>query len=143
MTLDRNSYDTKFFPEPRKFAPERWLQDEETVAAMDHVFMPFAAGTRGCLGMQCVCPPLHPPTPSPFFSFMIKMGRLTVTHWFANSFAKAELHIGLARMFRQFDFELYDTVRERDIDHTWAHIAGEPDKGGKGLRFKVKEVFEG
>ena len=47
------------------------------------------------------------------------------------------MHIGLARMFRQFEFELFDTVRERDIDHTWAHIAGEPDKKGKGLRFKV------
>jgi hypothetical protein len=32
-------------------------------------------------------------------------------------------------------------VRERDIDHTWAHIAGEPDKKGKGLRFKVKELL--
>ena len=39
-------------------------------------------------------------------------------------------------MLRQFDFELYDTIRERDIDHIWAHIAGEPDKRGKGLRFK-------
>ena len=54
MTPTRNSYDTRFFPEPKKFTPERWLQDEETVAAMNHVFMPFAAGSRGCLGMQCV-----------------------------------------------------------------------------------------
>ena len=53
------------------------------------------------------------------------------------SFARAELQIGLARMFRQFEFELFDTVRERDIDHTWAHISGEPSKKGKGLRFKV------
>ena len=58
-----------------------------------------------------------------------------------DSFAKAELYIGLAQMFRQFDFELYDTIRERDIDHVWAHIAGEPDKRGKGLRFKVTEAF--
>ena len=53
------------------------------------------------------------------------------------SFARAELQIGLARMFRQFEFELFDTVRERDIDHTWAHISGEPNKKGRGLRFKV------
>ncbi|KAL6719251.1 hypothetical protein ACLMJK_003488 [Lecanora helva] len=108
MTPTRNSYDTKFFPEPAKFIPERWLQSEEMVAAMNHVFMPFAAGSRGCLGMH---------------------------------FATAELCIGLAQMFRQFHFELHDTIRARDIDHVWAHIAGEPNRSGKGLRFKVKEVF--
>ena len=68
MTPNRNSYDTKFFPEPTKFTPERWLQDEETVAAMNHVFMPFAAGSRGCLGMQYV-------VLTPLFFHLI--GRLT------------------------------------------------------------------
>ncbi|CAD6568589.1 MAG: hypothetical protein ASARMPRED_001868 [Alectoria sarmentosa] len=105
MNPTRNSYDPRFFPAPMKYTPERWLQSsEEHLAAMNHVFMPFAAGKRGCLGMH---------------------------------FARAELQIGLARMFRQFEFELFDTVRERDIDHTWAHISGEPNKKGKGLRFKV------
>ncbi|MCJ1318995.1 hypothetical protein MMC15_004327 [Xylographa vitiligo] len=108
MTPTRNSYDIAYFPNPTVFTPERWLQSEEKVAAMKHIFMPFAAGRRGCLGMH---------------------------------FANAELHIGLARMFRQFEFELHDTIRERDIDHTWAHIAGEPDKSGKGLRFKVTKVL--
>ncbi|KAI9719177.1 MAG: hypothetical protein M1828_006270 [Chrysothrix sp. TS-e1954] len=104
MTPTRNSYDTRYFPDPSVFTPERWLGEEDKVASMNHVFMPFAAGRRGCLGMH---------------------------------FAKAELHIGIARMFRKFDFEIFDTIRERDIDHTWAHIAGEPNKWGKGLRFKV------
>lgn len=35
----------------------------------------------------------------------------------STSFAKAELYICLARMFRRFDFELYHTIGERDIDH--------------------------
>ena len=52
MTPTRNSYDIRFFPEPCKFNPGRWLQEEETVANMQRVFMPFAAGRRGCLGMQ-------------------------------------------------------------------------------------------
>lgn len=52
MTPTRHSYDPEFFPEPMNFAPERWLQDDETVARMHRVFMPFAHGRRGCLGMQ-------------------------------------------------------------------------------------------
>lgn len=104
MTPTRNSFDPTYFPDPYTFAPERWLQDEETVRHMEQYFMPFASGRRGCLGLY---------------------------------FAQAELRIGLACLFRKFDFELFDTIRERDIDHSWAHIAGEPDKNSKGLRFKV------
>ncbi|KAL3440938.1 cytochrome P450 [Aspergillus insuetus] len=77
----------------------RWLQsDEQQLAAMSRVFMPFAHGRRGCLGMQ---------------------------------------YVGLACLFRRVDFELYDTIRERDVDHTWSHAAGEPSKGSKALRFRV------
>lgn len=52
MTPTRNSYDEKYFPNPAVFMPERWLQDEATLAAMNYVFMPFAHGRRGCLGLQ-------------------------------------------------------------------------------------------
>lgn len=108
MTPTRNSYDPAYFPNPTIFAPERWLQaDEKALARMNHVFMPFAAGSRGCLGRH---------------------------------FAQAELQIGLARMFRGLELELWETERARDIDHTWAHISGEPNKWGKGLRFKVTGV---
>lgn len=76
----------------------------KAVARINHVFMPFAAGSQGCLGPH---------------------------------FAQAELKIGLARMFRGFEIELWETERERAIDHTWAHISREPNKWGKGLRLKV------
>ena len=109
MTPTRNSYDPTYLLDPSLFAPERWLQDGETLARMNRVFMPFAAGSRGCLGQH---------------------------------FALAELRIGLVRMFRGLKFELWDTQRARDIDHTWAHIAGEPNKWGKGLRFKVTKIRE-
>ena len=110
MTPTRNSYDPAYFPDPTVFAPERWLQaDERALARMNHVFMPFAAGSRGCLGRH---------------------------------FAQAELQVGLARMFRGLELELWERERERDIDHTWAHISGEPNKWGKGLRFKVTGVCQ-
>lgn len=47
-----------------------------------------------------------------------------------HNFAKAELQIGLTRIFRQFEIELFDVVREQDIDHTWALNSREPDMKG-------------
>ena len=38
--------------------------------------------------------------------------------WRLGSSTRAKLYIALARMFRTLDLELWDTVRERDIDHT-------------------------
>ncbi|OOG00947.1 hypothetical protein ASPCADRAFT_125952 [Aspergillus carbonarius ITEM 5010] len=52
MTPTRNSFDERFFPEPNRFRPERWLQSGERLAAMNRVFMPFARGRRACLGMH-------------------------------------------------------------------------------------------
>lgn len=131
MTPTRNSYDPQFFPEPEKFAPERWLQSEETVAAMNRVFMPFAYGRRGCLGMQYVFG----------FNTLTSVVSISTDTVIECSFAQAELRTALGCLFRRFEFELFDTIRKRDIDHTWAHISGEPNKKGRGLRFKVVKVY--
>ncbi|EQB52514.1 cytochrome P450 [Colletotrichum gloeosporioides Cg-14] len=37
-----------FFPEPERYAPERWLSDKAKDAQAS--FMPFSAGARGCIG---------------------------------------------------------------------------------------------
>ena len=53
MTPTRNGYDTRFFPDPMRYFPERWLESsDEQLAAMNRVFLPFATGTRGCLGVK-------------------------------------------------------------------------------------------
>ncbi|KAL7274983.1 hypothetical protein RUND412_002096 [Rhizina undulata] len=41
--------DAKFFPEPLKFKPERWL---ESTPEMNHAFMAFGGGSRVCLGQN-------------------------------------------------------------------------------------------
>jgi cytochrome P450 len=57
MTPNRNALDEKFFLDPDSFVPDRWLQsDEQQLAAINRLFMPFAHGRRGCLGMQYVHP---------------------------------------------------------------------------------------
>ncbi|KAH7051100.1 cytochrome P450, partial [Macrophomina phaseolina] len=53
-------HDRTYFPDPFKFQPERWIVGETlidgskvTEAALRHsesAFMPFSAGTRGCIG---------------------------------------------------------------------------------------------
>ena len=55
MTPSRVGYDERYFPSPHIFNPARWLtahNQPSQLSAMNRVFMPFAQGTRGCLGMQ-------------------------------------------------------------------------------------------
>lgn len=53
-------HDPEFFPDPFKYHPERWLVGEKLldgtvvtpdfIARASSVFLPFSAGTRGCIG---------------------------------------------------------------------------------------------
>ncbi|KAK0618649.1 Cytochrome P450 monooxygenase aflV [Lasiodiplodia hormozganensis] len=43
--------DEKFWPEPEKFNPDRWLNDPSPEAAK-MAFSPFGAGSRACLGIH-------------------------------------------------------------------------------------------
>ncbi|MCJ1436764.1 hypothetical protein MMC27_006146 [Xylographa pallens] len=53
------------------------------------------------------------------------------------NFAWAELIVATATIFRLFEFELHDTVRERDVDVTRDCFLGEACKGSKGVRVRV------
>lgn len=52
--------------------------------------------------------------------------------------AQAEIYMALAAVFRRFDFELYETDRERDIDVKYDYITPKPSRESKGLRVLVK-----
>lgn len=54
------------------------------------------------------------------------------------NFAYAELYTAVSAIFRRFELELHDTIRERDVDHSRFWFIGEPSRGSEGVRFKVK-----
>jgi len=51
MTTILMHTDETIYPDPKRFAPERWI-DDDGLKRGDTVFAPFAKGTRNCLGMQ-------------------------------------------------------------------------------------------
>lgn len=50
------------------------------------------------------------------------------------SVAWAELYIAIATLFCRRDFELYDTIRERDVDFTRDCFVGETSASAEGVR---------
>ncbi|TID01730.1 Trichodiene oxygenase [Colletotrichum higginsianum] len=56
--------------------------------------------------------------------------------------AWAQMYIALAKILRRFELELFDVVRERDIDHHRDCFLGEPRDDTKGVRVKVLGLLE-
>lgn len=54
--------------------------------------------------------------------------------------AYAEIYIVLAAVVRRFDLELYDTIKERDVDFARDCFIALPTKGSKGIRVLVREA---
>ncbi|KAK7937318.1 cytochrome P450 [Apiospora aurea] len=51
MTTILMHYDEQLYPEPKRFAPERWTDVEKRKKA-EKTYAPFSRGTRSCLGMH-------------------------------------------------------------------------------------------
>jgi cytochrome P450 len=50
MTTILMHTDENIYAEPKRFAPERWIDDDQLKRG-ETVFAPFSRGTRNCLGM--------------------------------------------------------------------------------------------
>jgi hypothetical protein len=47
------------------------------------------------------------------------------------------MYFAIAKLIRRFNFELFDVVRERDIEHYRDYFVGEPRDDTMGVRMKV------
>lgn len=52
--------------------------------------------------------------------------------------ALAELYLILGTLFAKFDFELFETTKERDIDVARDCFIGEPCRQSQGVRMKIR-----
>ncbi|KAL9090101.1 MAG: hypothetical protein Q9159_002166 [Coniocarpon cinnabarinum] len=57
------------------------------------------------------------------------------------NFAMANLYTFMATIFRRFELELVDTVRERDIDHSRSWFIGEPSAESAGMKIRVVKTM--
>lgn len=52
------------------------------------------------------------------------------------------MYVALAKVLRRFDLELYDVIRERDIDHYRDCFLGEPRDDSRGVRVKILRLLD-
>ena len=56
--------------------------------------------------------------------------------------ATSELYLGLAMIWRKFQFEIYDTVESRDVLTTYDCFLGMTDLKSDGVKVKVVAELE-
>lgn len=101
------------FPNPRKFEPERWLENPR----LDKYMLAFSKGTRICLGFHLAYAELY----------LI----------LAAIFRRYDLYDGTGKQNGP-TLALYDTVRERDIDAVVDLVVPFPAVGSQGLRLTLR-----
>ena len=57
-----------------------------------------------------------------------------------SSLAQSELYIAIACLFRRFNLELHETVRERDVDGVRDCFTSEPSLESLGVRVKLAKT---
>lgn len=131
MTALTVQMNPKIFPDPKKFEPERWLENPR----LDKYLLAFSKGSRICLGYVFLIT-------SDCFRYLLMASRFHLAY--------SELYLFLAAIFRKYDLydgtnkqtgptlALYDTVRERDIDPVVDLVVPYPAKGSHGLRLTVR-----
>ncbi|CAG8978292.1 hypothetical protein HYALB_00010291 [Hymenoscyphus albidus] len=119
LSIRDTHYNPEIFTSPSSFMPERW-QPDPTTSPLEKYFYPFNKGPRKCPGMD-LC---------------LSFSMATVSNK-DRRIAYTELYLTLAMLFRRFELELFDTIRERDIDLRRDCFLAEAMPGSQGVRVKV------
>ena len=108
MSAYQQHLDPAVFPDPHRFAPERWLAKSELTPANGkpaaRYLVPFGRGPRMCVGMN---------------------------------FALAELYMALAGVFRRLHLELHKTD-PRAVSVESEYLVPMPPADTEGVRVLVK-----
>ena len=65
-----------FFPEPKRFLPERWLPNSP-IPGNENFLAPFSKGTRGCIGLNLANAELYMATATIFRRFDFELFETT------------------------------------------------------------------
>lgn len=132
MTIVDMNHDEDVFPQSRSFIPERWLGKATTKdgRSLERYFVGFGKGARSCIGLKYAVHFSSSSMPIP----SVTCGMLTSS---TRSLAQAVLYTGLATIFRNFAFELYETdVSDTVLAHDY--FVPTVKLNTKGIRVKVK-----
>ncbi len=115
------------FPNPRTFAPDRWLQTSST--RLHKYLIPFSRGTRQCVGMKYV--PL-------LFLFHFNARPALIRGTMYDSLAYAELYLTAAALFApgRFDLTFFETTIE-DVETAHDFFNPFPRQESKGIRMQI------
>lgn len=58
-----------------------------------------------------------------------------------HSLAWAELYLAIAHLFRRFEWQLYDTVKRRDVENVRDCFTGDTSHESRGVRAKIVRVY--
>ncbi|KAE9568049.1 hypothetical protein CGMCC3_g15848 [Colletotrichum fructicola] len=121
--------DERLFPDPAKFAPERWLlRDGRKDRHLERYLLTFSRGSRQCLGMQYVF--AH--------SSVDTLSRHPADRRTFNRLAYCELYIAVAALILRVigNMRLFDTT-DADVVYDFDLALAMPKRGGRGIRVNM------
>jgi len=142
-TLTMHS-DPAAFETPQEWHPERWIENPKSNL---RAFIGFSRGSRNCVGYVSLVPLNFMSGAQHGQYVQIKVTNDTHVGCNRQNMARREMGMVLATILNRFDIyqgqdgptlELYDTVRERDIDCNSEMIIPMPAKGSHSLRVRVR-----
>lgn len=115
--------DSKIFPDPEEYIPERWLEAQEINNRLDRYLVCFSKGSRSCLGIKYA----HSSRPILY--------RTDIRF----SLAYAELYLTLATIMTRFDFNNFETTVD-DVRPARDFFVPVPRLDSKGVRARLSTV---
>ena len=124
------------FPESFVYKPERWLAPKSGDDVVNDSVGDKGTAGAGTTGPTTTTAMSSTTTTKSLSRYMTAFGRGS-RQCIGINIAYAELYIGIATLFRRFDFDLFETERA-DVDLAHDFVSAHARHGSKGVRVMVK-----